>query len=538
MDRGRSSAPATCAGVALVAFAALIAIAPAVVAAEQVESVDRYRYLRQLSLDLLRRVPSVEELAALDGVDDVDEAMIDALIAHEDFDALIQRHHLDLLWPNFNDFELVSPAIALLLPATFYDLSEPSTAQAPGRLFTIYTGLYDRGGFVPCGDWPAEFDADGDPILVAQDDGTMRDGYVMMSTYWSDGEPVAVCALEARTIETNPVGLACSTAEGMLTGGCGCGADLRHCIGVDQVQDLMDSLQDQVLRSVRRPIAERRSYFDILTDTSVEVDGRIVHFYRYLAPMAIDPIVLVPPVPVAALPEVGFTDPTWHEVSRESVHSGVLTNLLFLLRFQTGRARAARFWDAFLCEPFQAPGISLPSPSDPCSAEPDLRKRCGCNGCHASLEPATAYWARFTDAGTLYLNPFLFPVVADQCATCAHQPAGCDSVCRRFYLTEAGHPALEPYLGTLQTFVFRDEDEVAAANEGPAGLVATYLANGKLSQCTTMKLYERFFGRPMNVEERMDVLPALVDAFEASGQDFITLVKAIVMTDGYRRMTR
>ena len=190
--------PATIAGrvtgVLFVSLCLVVGLQSAASAAESVDSVDRYRYLRQLTLDLLRRVPSVEELEALDGALDVDEAAIDALIAHEDFDALITRHHQDLLWPNFNHFELVSPAIALLLPATFYDPAYEET-ERPDRLFTIYTGLYERGGFVPCGDWPAEFDAQGDPVMVPHDDGTMRDGYVLMPTYWSGGEPVPVCAL-------------------------------------------------------------------------------------------------------------------------------------------------------------------------------------------------------------------------------------------------------------------------------------------------------------------------------------------------------
>ena len=76
MGRGRTSAIATVMGSAVFVCAALTAVAPSVGATAQVESVDRYRYLRQLSLDLLRRVPSVEELEALDGVEDVDEAMM------------------------------------------------------------------------------------------------------------------------------------------------------------------------------------------------------------------------------------------------------------------------------------------------------------------------------------------------------------------------------------------------------------------------------------------------------------------------------
>ena len=111
-------------------------------------------------------------------------------------------------------------------------------------------------------------------------------------------------------------------------------------------------------------------------------------------------------------------------------------------------------------------------------------------------------------------------------------------MCDLFYLTEAGHPDLEPFLGTLQTFVFRDEDEIAMAEEGPVGLVETYMESGELQQCAVIKVFERLHGRAITIDERKTLLPEVLTAFEDSGWNFKALVKALVTRDTYRRMVR
>jgi hypothetical protein len=213
--------------------------------------------------------------------------------------------------------------------------------------------------------------------------------------------------------------------------------------------------------------------------------------------------------------------------------------LTFLLRFQTPRARANRFYEAFFCQPFQAPEVSLPSPSDPCSDEPNLRERCGCMMCHYQLEPAAAYWARFADAGALHLNESIFPAFSQKCADCANNPAvPCDFICERFYVTHIGHPKEEPWIGTLKALQWRDEDELARASGGPGQLVAEAVEDGRLPICVMSQLFERFVGRPMSSEEKKTLEPHLLQVFGAAGYDFKALVKAIVTTDAYRRLAR
>ena len=514
---------------------------PAVaIACDGGEEIDRFRHLRQLTLDLWGRVPTVGELDTIIDAGEVSDAHVAEMLDSDELDAFVRRYHRDLLWPNTQQFELVNPALTLLIPSAFYDGGAGNYGVDPWEspLFTLYQGLYARGGLVGCADKPAVFDDYGYPVLEAWPDGTMRDGWVMIEPYWAPGTEVKVCALEARAKLEAFNGASCSTVEALYTGYCGCGPDLQHCLTIDGAGELADSLQEQSLRMAGKPIAEGRSYFDMLTDIDDEVNGPIVHFYRHLAQLAVDPTIYIPPVPVAQLPaDMDWTTTEWRALPRGAGHSGVLTSMLYLLRFQTDRARANRFWEAFMCTPFIADAASLPSPNDACSNEPNLRKRCGCNTCHATLEPSAAYWARFSNAGTLYLDPLLFPKYRASCATCMEN-GNCDFTCQRYYVTEAGHPDEEPYLGMLSAFMFRGEEESSHVEAGPAGLVSEQLASGVLQRCTTERVFERLHGRDMTPEERQELLPDIVAQFEASGWDFKELLKAWVTSPSYRRIAR
>jgi hypothetical protein len=114
--------------------------------------------LRQLTLDLWGRVPSVAELEAL-GDGEVTDAHVDQMLADEQFFTMVRRHHADLLFPNLDQFELAPVAFSLLLPALYYEYDEVSD---PTRLFVLYVGLYFRGALVPCADEPATFDDQGE----------------------------------------------------------------------------------------------------------------------------------------------------------------------------------------------------------------------------------------------------------------------------------------------------------------------------------------------------------------------------------------
>src|SRR5690606_13453212 len=65
--------------------------------------VDRYQYLRRLSLDLRGYMPTYEEYLALDGMEDVSAAIIQDMIRSEAFTAEMRRHHESCLWPNVSN---------------------------------------------------------------------------------------------------------------------------------------------------------------------------------------------------------------------------------------------------------------------------------------------------------------------------------------------------------------------------------------------------------------------------------------------------
>lgn len=501
-------------------------------------SVDRFRYLRQLTLDLWGRVPTEDELRALVDVDPqvgLDDTRIEAMLDAPEFDNFLTRHHADLLFPNINGLDFVSPA-ALLLPAQY------AGAQGdPDRLFNIFVSFYARRElYAPCKDEPAEFDADGYPVFEEMADGTRREGYVMVEPYWAPGTQVKVCASEAMTNATNSAGVSCESAAGMFSGECGCGPGLEHCADYYVALGMIGDLREQMMRMVLGPIHDGRPYTDILTDVEEPLNGRLAHYYKHLAPMALDPLVGVPPVAPEALADVAFTDAEWVSYPRTpAIHSGVLTSLSYLLRFQTARARANRFYNAFLCEPFQAPTDGLPSPNDACSQEPNLRERCGCSYCHTRLEPAAAHWARFSEAGTMYIDPAVYPVYEPRCAACAEHPErSCDGVCEKFYVTEVGHEKERPFAGVLKAYEWRDRGEIEKVEAGPRAAVEAAIGDGRLAACAVKQLFVRLYRREPTVEERNTALPAWADAFQQGGFDYKALVKAMVTAEGYRRMVR
>lgn len=504
-------------------------------ACDDVVEVDRHRYLRQLTLDLWGRVPSMEELKAFEDVEEITPDHVQAMLDDDGaFQRFVRRHHADMLWPNTDGVDIIGGAVALLLPAAFYENTGDTT-----RLFNLFVGLYERGGLVPCLDEPAEYDDQGDLVFKPQPDGTQREGWVWMAPYWAPSVEVKVCAAETRTHPTNSAGQACDAVGGMLSGECGCGPELRHCADIGTVQTMIQMLQEQQLRMAEAPVFEGRPYTDMLMTQVEEVNGPLVHYYKHLARMGADPFIQYPPVDAADLPDVAYDDFQWRPVERKAPqHAGILTSMSYLLRFQTARARANQFYNAFLCQPFVAPPDGLPSPNDACSQEPNLRNRCGCQFCHAQLEPSAGHWARFADAGTAWLDPDIFPTYQARCANCARNGGNCDFICNRFYVSEIGHPDERPYAGVLKAYQWRDEDEIAKVEAGPGALVQKAIDDGRIARCAAEQLFERLYKRTPSVEEKREHIARFAAAFVDSDYDFKALVKTMVTDPAYRRMAR
>jgi hypothetical protein len=213
----------------------------------------------------------------------------------------------------------------------------------------------------------------------------------------------------------------------------------------------------------------------------------------------------------------------------------VLTDPAYLLRFQTNRARANRYYTVFLCQPFSAPPGGLPSPADSCSSEPDLQQRCGCKYCHALLEPTASHWGRWSEQGAAFLDPERFPRTRPDCEACALRGQQCSDDCRRFYVTNSIDPKQEPYLGGLNAYEFRRPEHERNVESGPRLLALSTITDNRLPMCSAGNVVRMLFGREP-AEHEADWIASLATRFVQDGYSWKALVKAVVTSDAYRRV--
>ena len=195
-----------------------------------------------------------------------------------------------------------------------------------------------------------------------------------------------------------------------------------------------------VEKTIEHIILEDRPYTDLFFNNTTYVNGPLVHMWRYFAhrssyldrgetfiPYSLDPDLL---------PDLDYTEvDTWVPVELPAFHAGVFTSPAYLLRFTVNRRRARQFYESFLCSPFVPPASGLEIDEESAN-EPDFQVRPGCLYCHKSLEPAAAYWGRWTSRGAGYLNPVDFPPYREECDYCAVY-GDCPFECSRHYITHA-----------------------------------------------------------------------------------------------------
>lgn len=483
-------------------------------------------WLRAASLDLRGAPPSYEELAAVANADDGNtlvEQMIDEWLASPEFAARAVRRHRELLFNSLGGVDIVNFR-ATLSPQP----GDGILAQTNGASRLLYRGATDRG----CRNEPARFNADGSLEV----DALGREGYVEVRPYWAPDTLVRVCGLDAQTQAIGERGARCGTSQGVTDRGCGCGEGLRFCVTPDTEAKMKEALVRDVDRRVERNILDDAPYLELLTGRQAHVNGPLAFFWRNLSEITTAPAATPVPLPLDSLPDIPFAAvDEWHVIDAGAGHSGVLTSPAFLFRFQTNRARANRFYNAFLCQPFQPPsdGIDL---SDPAAVrEPDLQIRNGCKYCHAVLEPAAAHWGRFVEVGAGFLDPATFPRTRPDCEACARSGVGCSAECSRFYVTKAQTESERAYLGQLRGYLFRRSEHERNVEEGPRHLVLASVIDEKLPTCVSRSTAEWLFGRGLAPDERI-LIEELSAGFVDSGFSYRSLVRAIVTSDVYRRV--
>lgn len=482
---------------------------------------DKFAYLRALSLDLRGVIPTPEEIDALAAQDDVTAAQIDAMLATGEFVTQAVRRHRDLLWPNISNVDLLSYQAFL-----GYDYQ----TQVYWRYQPAF--LY-RGAAVPCDDVPARID-NGVIAYRVDENGHRREGWVKVAPYWDPGYTIKLCAFDAQTTLVSSRGVPCGTNSGFGEADCGCGPDARFCIAYDQQRRLQDAVAADLEARVAAVVGSERPYTELFTGRTAYINGALAHYLRYQtgmpASVSFEPLAF----PAAQLPEVPFADATLHEVALGPEHAGVLTSPAYLLRFQTNRARANRYFDAFLCQPFQPPVGGLPSPDSACSQEPDLQQRCGCKYCHSLLEPAAAHWGRWGASAASYLDPVAYPPMRPDCLQCATTGRQCTQDCVAHYLTHALTAEEKPYLGKLTAYYFRRPEHVQNVEQGPRYLALSTVVDGRLPACTATRTAQWLMGRELAGDE-LAWADSLGRSFVAGGYSYRALVRAVVTSEHYRR---
>lgn len=369
-----------------------------------------------------------------------------------------------------------------------------------------------------------------------------REGYSLVpAPFWSTSTAqVAVCAIEAQARVVNPYTLeSCETARFASDRSCGCGDKLRRCESNDttQVHDARVKAFNNEPELIADSVLRRdEPYFNILTTRRSFLNGTLSEFYR--SNQGVGVFTVTPPLPTDALPSVPYAQAdTWQEYTRGPQHSGVLTTPSFLYRFPTYRSRVNEFYEAFLCKSFvPAPGGSLPSPDDACNRENNLAKRCGCNYCHATIEPTGAHWGRYGERVAQYLSPEQFPRFDPKCRDCALSgDTNCGGECAQ-YVMQAYDGDGANSLGLLKTYLYRTPEEELNIEGGPQTLVQRMMQTGDLERCAVKRIWNEFLGRPMSAEEQRLYLQPLADDFLTSGHRLKALIQRVLTTDAYRRI--
>jgi hypothetical protein len=479
--------------------------------------------LRAMALDLTGQLPTREAFAEVEARGEVPEAMIDAMLASPGFEDRVVRHVRALLW-------------ASLDPVDLFAVNAGLGTGPGGVLYRRLLGTIYRGGDAPCLDEPARFAPDGSIQTTVDAMGLRREGFVRVRPYWDPTTELEVCAFDAQTAALSPTGTRCDTTDAYADARCGCGPELRWCRSGSVNGAVVRAMVRDVEERVRAHLRADEPYLELFASRRAFVNGPLAYFYRHQLGVSGGVSLRPSPLGEAELPALAWGESdTWRRVELPEAHAGILTSPVWLLRFQTNRARAAHFYDAFLCAPISPPATGFPPTDAAERPDPDLQRREGCKYCHALLEPTGAYWARWPERGAGYLDAATFPAHREDCQRCAVMGVGCSTECRSHYLTRTFVAEERPYFGTLNGYVFLRPEHRANAERGPKQLVLETSADGRLPRCAAEKWMSNLFGRALTAEDQAS-LDGVAARFVQSGWRYRELVKAVVTSPVYRRV--
>jgi hypothetical protein len=500
---------------------------------------DKYRLLRQLTLDLWGRIPTYDEYQAVAAIAELDAAAIDQMFTSDEYFAEMRSYFRHLIWGGLpDDMNVIGTQRVLTRVAT-------SNLYFSGNLRTLFRGRND----VVCLDQPqTDFDAGGRPLPISTfadttcTGGTCRqEGYVMVTPYWST-TALKVCAFDAQALATGVGTTPPTCGPYTINLGCGCGPNLRNCTlgaGDPSTVALRDGLADEAPRIFEAVVRGDRSYFETFTTTQSSVNGPLAHFYGNLS----GPGVALRQAGtigydgrIASLPTLPFADRSWMPVERDAAHAGVLTTAGFLLRFGSNRGRVNRFYTAFRCEPFSPTAGGLP-PDIGGEPEPNLRVRNGCATCHEVIERAAAHWGRWrTNSQFGYLSAADVDFTGVR-AECRPTTGASRSFCDSYFVTRNNTTHADELLtweGWPQPRQWLSPTEAEAIDRGPSGLVDEPAEQAKVAECAVRTLAQQLLGRELTEDESLRWLPQATTEFAAAGYRMTGLYRRLVDLPQYR----
>ncbi len=504
------------------------------------DEIDPLRLLRQSSLDLRGRVPSEEEYEqvreAAEPAAEVD-ALVDLMLEGDEYRRTVREYHRELLWSSLDD-EIV-----------LHISNGQARLRTSGDLWILSNKrrTYRGGNGLNCLDQEqTQFDAEGRPVPIqtysdssCEGGECRREGFVKVRPYWDLDSEIKVCAYDAQSLEFGSNGLSCDE-YGVNDERCGCGPNLRRCGRQFGDGDIRDALTEEPLRIFEWVAMQDRPYLDAFRTPMTLLDGKSTHFYNWLTGVQDEERggfgIVAFDAAYGDLPARDYDDDAWVPVERDGVHAGVLTTFAFLMRFNSDRGRANRFYSAFYCDPFVPPEGGIPAEeADP---PPNLREREGCAGCHEVLEPAASHWARWRTTqtyGFMGEDVMSFEDPKDECVGCSG--ASCSSFCSSYYVTvDNSHPdEVDQFEGLPLASAWLSEQDHHAVATGPAGLVDEPHEQRQIAQCAVRTMAARMLGRELGIDD-LAWIEEQTDAMTQGDFSFNDMVRNIVADARYRSM--
>lgn len=489
---------------------------------DPIVEVTSVEFARSLSLKLRGVVPSKSEIEEIETRGGLDAELIHQWMESDEFAEQVVWHHKFLFWnaPFSNNLE-----------------QKRTLLTSSGIYYRRFVSQYHRGlSRQSCSDWEntdvnewnqpqstqTSYVTQGGQQVSYEDE-----GWVWITPYWDSTTTIKVCAFDAQTNLYNEAGIDCRTAESNKVEDCGCGPNLQWCMNRNTEAIYKESMAEELSERVRQMVSQERPYTDLLTENVMYYNGPLSFYYQHL-----DPFIQKTQAPTETFPELDFSDrDTWIGVETSELYSGALTAPGWLLRHQTNRGRANRFYEAFLCSTFVPPVGGI---VDEGVSTPDLSLKRGCADCHARLEPWRGYWGRWAEVSSSYISTDEFPSFSQECADCA-ESGSCNNMCRNNYMVDPAHVDDSPYVGWYLPYVYLKLDQQYHPDDGPKSWVDTVSMDGTLAQCVTQNTASWLYGWSPD-EMDSELLTEWSNAFENSDFDYEKLILEMVMHPAYGRV--